>query len=340
MRCPSCGFENPAHAKFCGKCGTALSADRKPVPAKSRKGKGVQTPGQTIRPKTRSTPTKPHVAAPKAERRQLTVMFCDLVGSTSLSERLDPEEWREVVRAYQEACAAVIERYEGHIAQYLGDGVLVYFGYPLAHEDDAARAVRAGLEIVEVLQNAENANPRLPSEQHDALGGTAERRLRVGRSFKAGLQVRIGVHTGQVVIGEMGGGSKREQLALGDTPNIAARLQGLAAPDTVVISAATQQLIAGLFTCQNLGQQELKGISTPVPVYSVMGESDIQSRFDAAVQKGLMPLVGRAEELTLLWRHWERTKDGEGQVVLLSGNRALANPDSCGSLKSRSREPE
>ncbi|MBI3800467.1 MAG: AAA family ATPase, partial [Deltaproteobacteria bacterium] len=257
------------------------------------------------------------------ERRQLTVMFCDLVGSTALSEELDPEELREVVRAYQQTSAAVIERYAGHIAQYLGDGLLVYFGYPTAHEDDTQRAVRAGLSILAAMQDTEGSNPRLPSEQHDVLEGAAERQVRVGRSFKAGLQVRIGIHTGLVVVGEMGSGDKREQLALGETPNIAARLQGLAEPDTVVLSAAAQRLVAGLFECQDLGPQMLKGISIPLSVYRVVRESEAHSRFEVAVGVGLTLLVGREHEVGLLQERWERAKRGEGQVVLLSGEAGI-----------------
>jgi class 3 adenylate cyclase/tetratricopeptide (TPR) repeat protein len=230
-----------------------------------------------------------------AERRQLTVMFCDLVGSTTLSTQLDPEELREVVRAYQQACVAVIARYEGHIAQYLGDGLLVYFGYPAAHEDDAARAVRAGLGILATLHTSPVLAAQCP------------------------LQVRLGVHTGLVVVGEMGAGRKREQLALGDTPNIAARLQGLAEPDTVVMSEATHKLVQGLFEYQDWGPQTLKGVSTPVSVYRVLGESETQSRFEVAVRTGLTPLVGRDEELGVLRGCWEQAKAGTGQVVLLSG---------------------
>jgi class 3 adenylate cyclase/predicted ATPase len=263
----------------------------------------------------------------EAERRQLTVMFCDLVGSTALSEQLDPEELREIVRIYQNTCAEVITRFEGHIAQYLGDGVLVYFGYPAAHEDDAARAVRVGLEIVEALQRQvpsplagegqgegvkvntiDTPHPNLPPQ-----GGKELRRL----------QVRIGIHTGLVVVGEMGGGDKREQLALGDTPNIAARIQGLAAPDTVVMSAATYRLVEGLFDCHALGPQTLKGISIPLPVYRLVRESDVQSRFDVTVRAGLTPLVGREDELEQLRACWERAKAEHGQVVLLSGEAGI-----------------
>ena len=166
---------------------------------------------------------------PAAERRQLTVLFCDLVDSTALARQLDPEELREVVRAYQDACAKVIALFEGHIAQYLGDGLLVYFGYPLAHEDDAQRAVRAGLGIVEAMRGL---NTRLEQERG------------------VHLAVRLGIHTGLVVVGEIGGGTRQEQLALGETPNLAARLQGMAAPDTLVISTATLPLLGGFFACQ------------------------------------------------------------------------------------------
>ena len=175
---------------------------------------------------------------PAAERRQLTVLFCDLVDSTALARQLDPEDLREVVRAYQATCAAVIQRFEGHIAQYLGDGLLVYCGYPQAHEGDAQRAVRTGLGIVAAM-------------------GALNRRLAPRKGVR--LAVRLGIHTGLVVVGEMGGGSRQEQLALGETPNIAARLQGLAAPDTVVISAATARLVEGYFTVQLLEAQPLKG---------------------------------------------------------------------------------
>ena len=212
-------------------------------------------------------------------------MFCDLVGSTALSEQLDPEELREVVRAYQATCTDAVQRYAGHIAQHLGDGLLVYFGYPAAHEDDAQRAVRTGLEILARLQTL---NARLQPAIKERLPHP--------------IQVRIGIHTGLVVIGEIGSSEKREFLALGETPNIAARLQGLAEPDTVVLSAATHRLVVGLFECQELGLQTLKGISTPLSVYRVVRESEAQSRFEVAVSRGLTPLVGREDELGLLRR--------------------------------------
>jgi class 3 adenylate cyclase/tetratricopeptide (TPR) repeat protein len=237
-----------------------------------------------------------------AERRQLTVLFCDLVGSTALSAQLDPEDLREVVRAYQDTCAKVIARFEGHIAQYLGDGLLVYFGYPLAHEDDAQRAVRAGLGMVEALGHL---NTRLAQERGVRLA------------------VRLGIHTGLVVVGEIGSGGRQEQLALGETPNIAARLQGLAAPDTVVISAATAHLIHGYFVCQPLGAQALKGLPQPLQVYRVLHESGAQTRLDIITPRGLTPLVGRDEEVALLQRRWAQAKAGLGQVVLLSGEAGI-----------------
>ena len=244
-----------------------------------------------------SSPTAaPH--ASDAERRQLTVLFCDLVDSTVLASQLDPEEWREVVQAYQETCAKVIARFEGHIAQYLGDGLLVYFGYPLAHEDDAARAVRAGLGIVEAM-------------------GPLNTRL--GHKRGVHLAVRLGIHTGLVVVGEVGGGAKQEQLALGETPNVAARLQGIAPPDTLVISAATYRFLEGFFSCQPLGTPVLKGVAQPLEVFQVLSERTARSRLEAAGNASLTPLVGRESEVALLLERWAQVKDGLGQVVLLSG---------------------
>jgi class 3 adenylate cyclase/predicted ATPase len=242
----------------------------------------------------------PHT--PDAERRQLTVLFCDLVDSTALSSQLDPEELREVVRAYQDTCAKVIARFEGHIAQYLGDGLLVYFGYPLAHEDDAQRAVRAGLGMIEAV-------------------GQLNSRLEQERGVR--LAVRLGIHTGLVVVGEVGGGTRQEQLALGETPNLAARLQGIAAPNTLVVSATTLQLLSGFFAYQALGIHTVKGIGQPLEVYQVLHESIARSRLEAAGSTGLTPLVGREQEVALLRERWAQVKDGLGQVVLLSGEAGI-----------------
>jgi TOMM system kinase/cyclase fusion protein len=240
--------------------------------------------------------------APEAERRQLTVLFCDLVNSTALASQLDPEEWREVVRAYQDTCAKVIQRYDGHIAQYLGDGLLVYFGYPLAHEDDAQRAVRAGLGMVEAV---------------------GQLNTRLARERGVQLTVRLGIHTGLVVVGDVGGGRWQEQLALGETPNIAARLQGLAEPNTVAISAATHRLLEGFFGCQALGTPALKGVGQSIEVYRVLYESAARSRLEVAGNTGLTPLVGREQEIGLLLERWAQVRDGFGQVVLLSGEAGI-----------------
>src|SRR5882724_11726053 len=241
-------------------------------------------------------------STPDAERRQLTVLFCDLVDATVLASQLDPEELREVVRAYQDTCAKVIARFEGHIAQYLGDGLLVYFGYPLAHEDDAQRAVRAGLGMVEAL---------------------GQLNTRLGQERGVHLAVRLGAHTGLVVVGEVGGGARQEQLALGETPNLAARLQGLAAPNTLVISAATLPLLGGFFAYQSLGTQLLKGFAQPLEVYQVRYESMATSRLEGAGSTGLTPIVGREQEVALLRERWAQVKDGLGQVVLLSGEAGI-----------------
>jgi predicted ATPase/class 3 adenylate cyclase len=238
----------------------------------------------------------------EAERRQLTVLFCDLVDSTRLASQLDPEELRQVVRAYQATCAKVIARFEGHIAQYLGDGLLVYFGYPRAHEDDAQRAVRTGLGIVEALGQLQTS---------------------LGQGREVHLAVRLGIHTGLVVVGDVGGGARQEQLALGETPNLAARLQGIAAPNTLVISAATFQLLGGFFACQPLGTPLLKGLAQPLAVYRVLYESMARSRLEAAGRTGWTPLVGREQESGVLLERWAQVKDGLGQVVLLSGEAGI-----------------
>jgi TOMM system kinase/cyclase fusion protein len=248
------------------------------------------------------TPPPVARATPEAERRQLTVLFCDLVGSTALSAQLDPEELREVVRAYQDTCARVIARFDGHIAQYLGDGLLVYFGYPLAHEDDAQRAVRAGLGMLEAM---------------------GQLTTRLGQERGVRLAVRLGIHTGLVVVGEVGGGTRQEQLALGETPNLAARLQGIAAPNTLVISATTFQLLGGFFACQPLGTPPLKGQAQPLAVYRVLYESMARSRLEAAGSTGWTPLVGREQEIGLLLERWAQVKEGVGQVVLLSGEAGI-----------------
>ena len=248
-------------------------------------------------------PSPAAVSPPEAERRQLTVLFCDLMDSTALASQLDPEDLREVVRAYQEVCAKVVARFEGHVAQYLGDGLLVYFGYPLAHEDDAQRAVRTGLGIVEALGQL---NTRLAQE---GLRPAPTQSRQRGVS----LAVRLGIHTGQVVVGEIGEGATHEQLALGETPNLAARLQGIAAPNTLVISAATFPLLGGFFACQPLGTPLLKGLAQPLAVYRVLYESMARSRLEAAGSAGWTPLVGGSRKSGYWWSAGRSSRRGSGR---------------------------
>ncbi|MCZ6679230.1 MAG: AAA family ATPase [Candidatus Poribacteria bacterium] len=299
MTCPRCDFESPPGAKFCMECGTRLAnrcpkcGTTPPVEAKFCPACGTKFP--VSQPQTQAHET------PDAERRQLTVMFCDLVGSTPLAEQLDPEELREVLRAYQAVCARVSRRFDGYIARYFGDGILVYYGYPVAHEDDAQRALHAGLGILEEIK-----------------------RLKTPLQWDIRLQVRLGIHTGLVVAGDMDEGARLESMAIvGETPNIAARLQGLAEPNTLIISAATYRLIEGFFDCRALGVQSLRGITQPMPVYQVLRESTAKSRLDVVATTGLTPLVGREQEVGLLLERWEMVKEGMGQTVLLRGEAGI-----------------
>jgi class 3 adenylate cyclase len=247
------------------------------------------------------TSPQPALTVPKpqdaAERRQVTVMFSDLVGSTALSARVDPEDLREVISAYQKCVAETVGRFGGFVAKYMGDGVLVYFGYPQAHEDDAERAVRAGLELVA------------------AVGGL---------KTHAALQTRVGIATGLVVVGDLiGSGASQEQAIVGETPNLAARLQGAAEPNRVVIAQSTRKLVGNLFELEDLGARDLKGISGPVRAWAALRPSSVESRFEALHASGLTDLVGREEELELLLRRWSTAKTGEGRVVLLSGEAGI-----------------
>ena len=228
-----------------------------------------------------------------AERRQVTVMFSDLVGSTALSARMDPEDLREVISAYQKCVAETVGRLGGFIAKFMGDGVLVYFGYPHAHEDDAERAVRAGLKLVAAVSDLKTHAP---------------------------LQTRVGIATGLVVVGDLiGSGASQEQAIVGETPNLAARLQGVAEPNSVVIGESTRKLVGNLFELEDLGAKDLKGIAGPVRAWAALRPASVESRFEALHASGLTELVGREEELDLLLRRWSKAKTGEGQVVLLSG---------------------
>jgi len=247
-----------------------------------------------------------------AERRQLTVMFCDLLGSTALSARLDPEDLREVIAAYHRAVTEIVAGFDGFVAKYMGDGVLIYFGYPRAHEDDAERAVRAGLGLIDAV-----------------------RRLDVK---SVNLQARVGIATGLVVAGDLiGEGSAQEQSVVGETPNLAARLQALAEPDAVVIAAGTRRLVGDLFEYRDLGAVEVKGIGGPVPAWQVLRLSMVESRFEALHGSTLTRLVGRDEEIDLLLRRWARAKAGDGQVVLVSGEPGIGKSRITAALAERLR---
>ena len=240
-------------------------------------------------------------AAPRptdaAERRQVTVMFSDLVGSTAMSARMDPEDLRELISAYQKSITATVQRFGGFVAKYMGDGVLIYFGYPQAHEDDAERAVRAGLEVVASIAALKSSVP---------------------------LQTRVGIATGVVVVGDLiGSGEAQERGIVGETPNLAARLQGIAEPNMVVIAESTRRLIGKLFELEDIGAKELKGITGPVRAWAALRASSVESRFEAFHASDLTALIGREEEIELLLRRWSKAKTGEGQVVLLSGEAGI-----------------
>src|SRR5262245_61144328 len=285
MPCPECGEDILASSRYCARCGARI-ATPPVVPPHGREG----------------------------ERRQLTVMFCDLVDSTGLGERLDPEELRDVLDTYEDVCVRVVEKFEGHVAQCRGDGLLVYFSYPHAHEDDAERAVKAGLEIVAALRDA---SPRLARVPH------------------VELRVRIGIHTGPVVVGEMGATKRRGTLALGHTLNLAARLEAIAEPDSVVMSADTLRLVHGLFVTEKLGSFHLKGIAGPVVAHRAVRPSGVRSRLDVAGGQGLTPLVGREQDLAVLLERWDRVQEGPGQMILVSGEAGIGKSRLMRALRER-----
>jgi class 3 adenylate cyclase len=267
--CANCGFTNEPAAKFCGGCGKPIETGSRALP---------------IAP-------SPEHRVEGAERRQLSVMFCDLVGSTALSARLDPEELREMISAYHHCVAEAVRRYDGFVAKYMGDGVLAYFGYPRAHEDDAERAVRAGLDIV--------------------------------------AEVRIGIATGLVVVGDLiGEGAAQERAVAGETPNLAARLHALAEPSSVVIAPATRRLIGNRFLLLALGHHEVKGLSEPVEAWAVEGTATAEGRFESVRSGRLTGFIGCEHELGLLIERWNQAQDSDGQVVLLSGEPGIARAGS------------
>jgi class 3 adenylate cyclase/tetratricopeptide (TPR) repeat protein len=262
LTCAACGFESPEGFRFCGKCGSSLAP------------------------------------ASEAERRQLAVLFCDLIDSTRLSAALDPEDLRDVVRRYQQACGAVVEHFGGHVAQYLGDGLLIYFGFPKAQEDDTRRAVRAGLGMLAAMRE---------------LAAELDHQLPVP------LAVRIGIHVGLTVTGDVGTSLKREQLAIGQTPNLAARVQGEASPNSLLITQPVHALVDGFFNIEFVGLRALKGFADPVGLYRVLSETSEQGRFDVSLSSGLLPLVNREAELERLMERAHLACSGSPQAVLLTG---------------------
>src|SRR6516225_3990544 len=272
VTCPKCGASNQPDEKFCGECGVALA----------------QAAGPT------ATEMTPIAISGGGERRHLTVLFCDLVGSTALAANLDPEEWRELVASYHQVAAEAISRFSGYVAKYLGDGVMAYFGWPEAHDNDAERAARAGLAILEAITGL-NEQPSHPK-----------------------LSARVGIDSGTVVVGT---GAGKDADVFGDVPNIAARVQAGAEPDTVLLSAATHRLISGLFVVEKIGARELKGVASTIELFRVVRPTGVRGRIGAA--RSLTPFVGREEELQLLLNRWERARAGEGQLALMIGEAGI-----------------
>ena len=288
IECAACGTINPPDANFCRKCGASLSATDPIHPA-----------------------TEAH-DGPSRERRHLTVMFCDLVGSTEIASRLDPEEWRKVIREYHRAATEAIGGFGGGVAQYLGDGVMAYFGWPEAHDNDAERAARAGLAIQEAITKL-NEHPALPK-----------------------LSARVGIDSGGVVVGA---GAGKHADVFGDTPNIAARVQAAAEPGTVVMTDAVHRLVSGMFVVEERGAQALKGIELPIQLYRVVQPSGVRGRLQAAAAtRGLTPFVGREDELRLLMNRWERAVEGEAQVALIIGEAGIGKSRLVEEFRARIRD--
>jgi class 3 adenylate cyclase len=282
LACSSCGQEVASDANFCGNCGAAQPGS-----------KSTLSESQTVRPGQEPRDD--------GERRQITVLFADLVGSTELSQQLDLEEYRDLLRAYSKTASEVVARLGGYIAQYQGDGILAYFGWPEAHDYEAERAVRAALALVTAVQQL-NRDSHPNSHQ---------------------LAVRVGIHTGPVVVGKIGGGGRHEVTALGETPNVAARVQSVAPSNSVFIAAATHRLVSGLFVVEPAGAHSLKGVVQPVELYRVKQPTGVRSRLRNAGGRGLTPFVGREHERGLLHDRWELVREGKGQLVLMIGEAGI-----------------
>jgi class 3 adenylate cyclase/tetratricopeptide (TPR) repeat protein len=285
-RCAKCGFDNPPLFKFCGECGAALTG----LPGSGVGAGRTKQSGANDADRDTASPSD-------GERRHLTVLFCDLVGSTEIAARLDPEEWRETVAGYHRAAAEEITRFGGHVAKYLGDGVMALFGYPEAHDNDAERAARAALSILEAIARLDRT------------------------SGQSKLSARVGIDSGAVVVGA---GAGKDADVFGDAPNIAARVQAVAEPGTVMITEATQRLVSGMFVLEEHGAESLKGIERPVKLYRVARTSGVRGRLEAgAAVRGMTSFVGREDELRLLMNRWERVREGQGQVVTIIGEAGI-----------------
>jgi class 3 adenylate cyclase len=301
MECPRCGGENPDNKNFCGDCGGPLRV-RCQVCGEQTAATATKCGRCGAVLALQSGPVSGQVPAASAmhqdtdaERRQLTVLICDLVGSTALSTQLDPEDYRAVIAAYNQCIAHVITRFHGLIARYSGDGVLAYFGFPRAHEDDAELAISAGLALVEAVAE-------------------------LGMQRGVALSVRVGVATGTVIAGDrIGDGAAQEQAIFGEPPHLAARLQASAEPGMVVICANTQRLAAGHFEYRDCGPTSLKGLAAPVQVWQVLRRSGVESRFEARQSTKFRHPIGRGKKLDLLMQKWRQAQQGEGQVVVMTG---------------------
>jgi len=301
MRCSKCGGDNREGRKFCATCGALLVLACGKCGASNQPGErfcGECGAGLAEVAGPKSPEVTPITASANGERRHLTVLFCDLVGSTEIASRLDPEEWRELAASYHRAAADAITRFGGHVAKYLGDGVMAFFGYPEAHENDAERAVRAGLQLLDSLA-----------------------RLNETSSHHPRLVARIGIDSGAVVVA---GGAGNDADAFGDAPNIAARVQAAAESDSLLVSSSTHELIRGLYLVEDRGPHSLKGLAEPLRLYRIIRPSGARGRLEAsAAARGLTPFVGREDELRTLAHRWERVREGEGQVALIIGEAGI-----------------
>ncbi|HEY2486754.1 MAG TPA: AAA family ATPase [Candidatus Binataceae bacterium] len=301
MRCSKCGAENPDRAKFCEECASPFT--RRCLSCGSENSPTAKFCIECAKPlKAETVQAAPSASSGRqqggGERRHLTVVFSDLVNSTAIAAHLDPEEWREILAWYHRVMGDAVAQFGGEVAQYLGDGVLAFFGYPQAHDDDAERAVRASLAILDAISETNHA----PAGNH-----------------KVELAVRVGVHSGQVVLDE----GRQGISAFGDVPNIASRVQTAAAPNTILITASVLQLVSGLFVVEDGGTQTLKGVPEPVQLYGVLRSSGVRGRLRTSASRGLTPFVGRNDELRLLMNRWELAREGEGQVVLITGEAGI-----------------